>query len=49
MMTVALQDVRELLADAPALETMAQNMKTAGVADATERITQMVLELAKGE
>ena len=42
-----LQDLRELLADAPALESMAQNMKTAGVADATERITQMVLDLAK--
>ncbi|MBQ9719772.1 MAG: undecaprenyldiphospho-muramoylpentapeptide beta-N-acetylglucosaminyltransferase [Oscillospiraceae bacterium] len=42
-----LADVRSLLADTSTLAAMAQNMKSAGVADATERITQMVLEMAK--
>ena len=42
-----LQEVRDLLADDKALAAMSANMKTAGVRDATERITQMVLQMAK--
>ena len=42
-----LADVRALLQDPKMLASMAANMKGAGVADATERITQMVLEMAK--
>ena len=44
-----LSDVRALLSDAAALAAMAENMRAAGVSDATERITQMVLKLARDE
>ncbi|MBQ3937833.1 MAG: undecaprenyldiphospho-muramoylpentapeptide beta-N-acetylglucosaminyltransferase [Clostridia bacterium] len=44
-----LQDVRGLLEDSATLAAMAQNMRSAGVADATERITQMVMDMAKKE
>ena len=42
-----LQDVRALLSDSDTLASMAENMRSAGVADATERITRMVLEMAR--
>lgn len=42
-----LQEVRALLADEKTLAAMSANMKTAGVTDATERITQMVFQMAK--
>ena len=42
-----LADVRALLSDPGKLSEMSTNMKAAGVADATERITQMVLRMAK--
>ena len=38
--------VSDLLADPAQLAQMAQNMKSAGVADAAERITDLVLKLA---
>ena len=42
-----LNDVRALLADDKTLSEMSACMKGAGVSDATERITQMVLDMAK--
>ena len=42
-----LNDVRALLADDKTLSEMSARMKGAGVSDATERITQMVLDMAK--
>ena len=42
-----LADVRALLAAPETLSEMAANMRAAGTADATERITQLVLQMAK--
>ena len=39
--------IRTLLADPAALETMAENMKSCGVPDATERIADIVLEMVR--
>ncbi|MBQ3263344.1 MAG: undecaprenyldiphospho-muramoylpentapeptide beta-N-acetylglucosaminyltransferase [Oscillospiraceae bacterium] len=39
--------IRTLLADPAALESMAENMKSCGVPDATERIADIVLEMVR--
>ena len=43
-----LQEIKTLLKDEEKLQSMGEAMKTLSVRDATERITEMILELCRG-